>query len=180
MAYIKLNNEDLPGIAGLLDFRPETAKPLNELTEVLLRNESTLSRGERELIASSVSYWNNCHFCHTIHGAVAAAHLRTGLELIDNIKTGLVKIPITPKLRSLLDIAHKVQLGGKNVNVVDILNARDQGATDVEIHDTILIAAAFCMFTRYVDGLGTWAPEPKEAYEEIGETVAKYGYALVE
>lgn len=176
MAHIKLKNEELPGIVGLLDYRPETALPLSELAEVLLRGDSTLSSGEREIIASSVSYWNECHFCHTSHGASAVAHLRTDLGLIDEIKNGFKNREISDKLKALLNIAHKVQAGGKNVKEEDIQKARDHGATDREIHDTVLIAAAFCMYNRYVDGLGTWTPEPREAFKEMGEMLAHEGY----
>jgi len=84
--------------------------------------------------------------------------------------------PISEKLRALLQIAKKVQQGGKNVLKEDIDNAKNKGADDIEIHDTVLIAAAFCMFNRYVDGLGTWAPPEKEAYIETGEKLAKRGY----
>lgn len=176
MAHIKLLNEELPGIAGLLNYRPETGKPLTDLAEVLLRGPSILTSGEREIIAASVSYWNKCHFCHTSHGAAAAAHLKSGLGLIDDIKAGLPNTPVSEKLRSLLHIAHQVQLGGKEVTDGDIAHARELGATDLEIHDTVLIAAAFCMYNRYVDGLGTWAPVPNEAYAEMGERLAHVGY----
>ncbi|MEX0928131.1 MAG: carboxymuconolactone decarboxylase family protein [Balneolales bacterium] len=176
MAHIQLKDEHLPGITGLFAFRPDTAKPLSQLAETLLRGPSTLSSGEREIIASSVSCRNDCHFCHTSHGAAAAAHLGTGLELISDIKNGLPGTVISDKLRALLDIAHKVQEGGKNVEEYHMQAARDQGATDLEIHDTVLIAAAFCMFNRYVDGLGTWAPEADEAYREMGKKLAHAGY----
>ena len=176
MAHIKLTNEELPGIVGLLTYRPETGKPLTDLAEVLLRGPSSLSSGEREIIAASVSYWNGCHFCHTSHAAAAAAHLKSGIGLIDDIKAGLPTTPVSDKLRELLHIAHQVQRGGKNVTDEDIAAAREQGATDLEIHDTVLIAAAFCMYNRYVDGLGTWAPGPNEAYTEMGERMAHVGY----
>jgi uncharacterized peroxidase-related enzyme len=176
MAHIKLLNEDLPGIVGLLNYRPETAKPLLELAETLLRGPSTLSSGEREIIAASVSYWNKCHFCHTSHAAAAAAHLKSGIGLIDEIKAGLPTTPVSDKLRILLHIANQVQRNGKNVTDEDIADARTEGATDQEIHDTVLIAAAFCMYNRYVDGLGTWAPGPNEAYTEMGERMAHVGY----
>ncbi len=176
MAYIKLKNESLPGIVGLLDYCPETAKPLSELAEVLLRAPSTLSSGEREIIASSVSYWNDCHFCHTSHGASAAAHLKSELSLLDEIECGFEHQEITPKLRALLNIAHKVQQGGKHVADSDIQKARDAQATDREIHDTVLIAAAFCMYNRYVDGLGTWSPVERAPYKEMGEQLAFQGY----
>lgn len=175
MAYIKLNN-NLPGIVGLLQYRPETAKPLNELAEILLRGPSTLTSGEREMIASYVSYHNNCHFCHTSHGAAAAHHFDGDLSLIDDIKNDFVKTDISPKLRSLLDIARKVQKSGLDVQSQDIEKAKEQGATDREIHDTVLIAAAFCMYNRYVDGLGTWSPKEKEAYDETGKRLADVGY----
>jgi uncharacterized peroxidase-related enzyme len=176
MAHIKLNNEELPGIVGLLNYRPETARPLLDLAETLLRGPSGLTSGEREIIAASVSYWNQCHFCHTSHAAAAAAHLKSGLNLIDDIKAGLPNTPVSDKLRALLHIAHQVQGNGKNVTDEDIAAAREEGATDTEIHDTVLIAAAFCMFNRYVDGLGTWAPGPNEAYAEMGERMAHVGY----
>jgi uncharacterized peroxidase-related enzyme len=176
MAHIKLKNEELPGIVGLLNYRPETAKPLLDLAETLLRGPSALTSGEREIIAASVSWWNECHFCHTSHAAAAAAHLSSGLNLIDDIKAGLPDTPVSDKLRALLHIAHQVQKGGKNVSEADIAAAREQGADDTEIHDTVLIAAAFCMFNRYVDGLGTWAPQPNEAYKEMGERMAFVGY----
>ncbi len=176
MAHIALKNEQLPGIIGLMHFRPETAAPLNTLAETLLRGPGTLTPGEREIIASSVSWWNDCHFCHTCHGAAAAAHHGGDLDLIDEIKAGLPDRALSDKLRALLTIARHVQQGGKHVTEADLAAARRAGATDVEIHDTVLIAAAFCMFNRYVDGLGTWSPQPKEAYREMGERLAFTGY----
>lgn len=177
MSYIQ-SPKELPGILGLLAYRPDTAKPLSLLAETLLRGESTLSMGERESIASYVSGLNNCHFCHTSHGAAASHHLGNDLSYIDEIKKGLPDANISPKLRSLLQIADKVQKGGKNVTQQDIEKARELGATDLEIHDTVLIAAAFCMYNRYVDGLGTWAPAEKEAYKETGKRLAEEGYLM--
>jgi uncharacterized peroxidase-related enzyme len=176
MAHISLPDESLPGIVGLFAFRPETHGPLNLLAETLLRGESPLTSGERELIASYVSHLNNCHFCHTSHAAAAMAHLECDLALIDDIKNGFQKIEISNKLRTLLNIAAKVQKSGREVKEEDIANARAEGATDKEIHDTVLIAAAFCMFNRYVDGLGTWAPQDNEAYREMGQRMAFTGY----
>jgi len=176
MAHIQLPNEELPGISGLFTFRPETAVPLRLLAETLLRGNSILTSGERELIASYVSHLNDCHFCHTSHGAAAIAHLECDINLIDDIKQGFQTIPISLKLHALLNIAAKVQKGGKQVLVEDIEKAKLEGALDEEIHDTVLIAAAFCMFNRYVDGLGTWAPKENEAYREMGRRMAFEGY----
>ncbi|REL29120.1 carboxymuconolactone decarboxylase [Rhodohalobacter sp. SW132] len=175
MSYINLNN-DLPGIVGLMTYSPETAKPLNELAEILLRGPSTLTSAEREMIASYVSHRNECHFCHSCHGAAAAHHLDGDLDLLDDIKNGFQKTEISDKLRELLNIAGKVQILGNKVEEKDIEAARSEGATDREIHDTVLIAAAFCMYNRYVDGLGTWAPEDKESYDETGRMLAHEGY----
>jgi uncharacterized peroxidase-related enzyme len=178
MAHIKLNNENLPGIVGLLDYSPATAKPLTDLANALLVEDSSLTRVEREMIAASVSWWNGCHFCHTSHAAAAMANAGADISLIDDIKKGLPETEVSDKLRALLAIAHHVQEGGKKVTAADIETARLTGATDKEIHDTVLIAAAFCMYNRYVDGLGTWAPKENEAYVEMGERIAHHGYGM--
>lgn len=175
MAHIPVAGQ-LPGIVGLLHFSPHTAQPLNELAEVLLRGDNSLTRGEREIIASYVSHKNNCFFCHTVHGAAAAHHYGGNLRLIDDIKSGCVYTPLSPKMRALLEIAGKVQQGGKHVTEEVVAEARQAGASDREIHDTVLIAAAFCMFNRYVDGLNTWAPQAHEAYDEMGRMLAFEGY----
>src|SRR5262245_10370505 len=167
MPHINLP-EGVPGILGPMTFRPETAQPLKALAEVLLRGDHTLPRGEREMIAAYVSSLNDCFFCQTSHSWFAALQLEEGMELVTQVKADPESAPITPKLRALLAIAAKVQQGGRNVGTDDIERARAEGATDLEIHDTVLIAAAFCMYNRYVDGLGTWAPTDDETYEMIG------------
>src|ERR1700761_1997191 len=176
MAHIGLNNEHLPGIVGLLDYSPATAAPMLSLANTLLVSESTLTRTEREIIAASVSWWNECHFCHTSHAAAAVANAGADISMIDDIKAGLKQTPVSAKLRALLNIAHHVQQGGKKVTPEDIEAARAQGATDKEIHDTVLIAAAFCMYNRYVDGLGTWAPQENKDYMSMGHDIATQGY----
>ena len=167
---------DLPGIRGPMAFRPETAKPLNELVEVLLRGPNTLTPGERELIATFVSSRNNCHYCQSIHGAIAAAHLAGNEELVRCVKSDFNSAEISPKMKALLSIASKVQQDGKNVTEFDVEEARKEGATDLEIHDTVLIAAAFCMYNRYVDGLATVQPHDPSLYRERGKLVAREGY----
>src|ERR1700723_3419784 len=171
----KLGRE-FPGILGPMTFRPETAAPLNELVNILLRGDSTLSRGDREMIATHVSWRNDCFFCQSIHGAVAAAQLGDDEALVQKVKTDWEDAKISPKLKALLNIAGKVQLGGKHVTSEDIAGARDLGATDLEIHDTVLIAAVFCMCNRYVDGLATWAPDDPEFYRQRAALVATHGY----
>ncbi len=170
---------DLPGIRGAMAFRPETARPLNALVEILLRGPNSLTRGERELIATYVSSRNCTHYCHSIHGAIAAAHLGGDEVTVKQVKTDFTKAEISPKLKALLAIAGKVQQDGKLVTPADVEAARKEGATDIEIHDAILIAAAFCMYNRYVDGLATVQPEDASFYRERGRRVARDGYVTV-
>jgi uncharacterized peroxidase-related enzyme len=157
-------------------FRPETAKYLNELAEVLLRSDNTLSRGERELIATYVSYLNDCFFCQNAHGGLAQHYLQCDMDYVDKIKADFHASDLSPKIKALLAIAANVQKGGKNVTAQQIDDARNVGATDREIHDTVLIAAAFCMYNRYVDGLGTWAPQDRNIYVERAKWRADEGY----
>ena len=175
MAHIKVP-DNLPGILGPMAISPESTKALRELAEVLLRGPNTLTSGEREIIATYVSSQNDCCFCQLSHGAAAAEHLGGNYELIDRIKQNFGTAEISEKIRALLAIAGKVQKGGKHVTGEDVERARQQGATDKEIHDTVLIAAAFCMYNRYVDGLGTWQPTDPKAYREMGRSMADVGY----
>lgn len=175
MTYIKTGIKQ-PGIVELLFYKNSTGNALSNLANALLIEKSPLSSGERELIASYVSYLNECEFCHLSHSAAANAHLgdngKTVSCIIENIDTA----NISEKLKQLLKIAGKVQKSGKLVTNEDIEVAKLNGAIDEEIHDTVLIAAAFCMFNRYVDGLGT-TPATKEEYSEMGRRMAK-GYKM--
>ena len=176
MAHINLGNE-LPGIRGLMAYRPDTARALNELAEILLRNDNnTLTRGERELIGSYVSSLNDCFFCHNVHGALAQHYMQCDTQYIDDIKKDFRSTELSDKMKSLLSIAGSVQKSGRQVSASQIEEAKNAGATDKEIHDTVLIAAAFCMFNRYVDGLATWAPTDRQVYIERAPRRAEEGY----
>lgn len=175
MAHITLDNE-FPGIRGLMTYRPETARPLNELVDVLLRGPHTLTAGERELIATHVSARNDCFYCQTIHGAVAAHHLGGAEALVETVKIDPSRAPLSDKLKALLVIAGKTAEGGKQVTDADVARARAAGATDLEIHDTVLIAAVFCLCNRYVDGLATWAPSDPDFYRQRAALIAEHGY----
>src|SRR5271154_7200428 len=175
MAHIQLP-EGMPGIVGPLAFSPETAKPLLELAEVLLRAPNTLASAEREMIAAHVSYRNECDFCQLSHSAAAAAHLNGNYDLVEQIKVNPEAADVSDKLKALLNIAGKVQQSGKLVGAADVARAREYGATDKEIHDTVLIAAAFCMYNRYVDGLAPWAPTDPAMYRENAKRLAEKGY----
>ncbi|HEV2150139.1 MAG TPA: peroxidase-related enzyme [Longimicrobiaceae bacterium] len=175
MAHVAVD-QGVPGIVGLLDRYPETAGPLNALAQALLRAEEGLSAAERELIATHVSSLNRCVFCTSSHAA-AARHLLGEAETVDAVVAGAAAPRVTPKLQALLEIAGSVQRGGRSVGDGQVRAAREQGATDREIHDTVLIAAAFCMFNRYVDGLAAWTPDDPAAYDRIGAQLAAHGYA---
>ena len=177
MPHIELP-ETLPGITGGFAFRPETAGPMRELAHILLHtsgSESFSSR-DRELIAAFVSSRNTCYFCQTSHGA-AAAHLNGGdARLVDSVCRNYKTAPISDKLKALLAIAEQVQIDGKRVTKELVDEARNYGATEIEIHDTVLISAAFCMYNRYVDGLATWQPRDAEMYSQMGKRMAEEGY----
>jgi uncharacterized peroxidase-related enzyme len=178
VAYIDLgvDEKQFPGITGLMRFRPETGGPLQALAEVLLRGPNSLSRGERELIAAHVSALNECAFCRDSHSAVAAAQLEPGMALVEQVRADPETAPISGKLRALLRIAAAVRADGRAVTPELVDAARAAGATDVEIHDTVLIAAAFCMFNRYVDGLGTVTPGDPATHELAARRIVETGY----
>jgi len=157
-----------------MSFSPYTATPLNALAELLLRSDVGLTKGERELIATYVSYLNECFFCQRIHGAVAQYYFNNVDEdLVRKVKENYKSAPISDKLKFLLAIAENVQKGGKYVKIEQVEEAKKFGTTDLEIHDTVLIAAAFCMFNRYVDGMGTFAPENPELYKQRAKRIAE-------
>ena len=176
MPHISLP-EGLPGILGPLVLRPETGEPMSALTEALLRGPSPLSRGERELIAAYVSEGNDCEFCAGSHEAFAACQLDGGRELTGSVLRDLPSADVSPKLRALLAIADQVRVSGRAVTGEAIEAARAEGASDIELHDTVLIAAAFCMFNRYVDGLATLPMPDTAAYDGMAQIIVEQGYS---
>ncbi|MBL7748346.1 MAG: peroxidase-related enzyme [Chitinophagaceae bacterium] len=175
MAYINVE-EGVPGIKSLALFRPETGKHLYQLAQVLLKGESPLSEAERELIAAYVSYKNNCMFCTNSHAAAARCLYADDKKIVDDVLTNMKQAAISDKMKALLHIAGKVQMLGKEVTAEDVAEARNFGANDREIHDTVLIAASFCMYNRYVDGLNSFTPADATPYEEMGKRMAEKGY----
>ncbi|HEY5367502.1 MAG TPA: peroxidase-related enzyme [Hanamia sp.] len=176
MAHINVP-EGVPGIRSLVMFRPETGKPLYDLVQVLLRGESPLSEADRELIAAYVSYLNDCMFCMKSHSAAARCLYGDQKNTVDDVLKDMQQSNVSDKLKALLYIAGMVQILGKEVTTKDIEAARKLGADDREIHDTVLIAASFCMFNRYVDGLNSLTPTDPVEYEAMGERMVK-GYTL--
>lgn len=177
MPHIDLPKE-YPGIRSLFMYSPDTARPLNDLVQTLLHDPatSTLTPGERELIAAYTSSLNHCKYCASTHGAIAKYQLEGNGDIVTAVINDPATAEISDKMKALLHIAARVQEDGKKVTPDDITSARQQGATDKEIHDTVLIAAAFCMYNRYVDGLATWAPDDPAVYDAIGKQRASEGY----
>lgn len=175
MPYINGVSESLPGITGLLEYRQDTGAPIRELTQLLLRGESTLTQGERELIATVVSQRNGCRFCATAHAAAADLLLGES-ETSTAVKADAESAPVSEKLRALLTIAAKVQESGRLVTKEDVARARGEGASDAEIHDTVLIAALFSLYNRYVDGMGAVTPTDPDYYRGLAERIVHRGY----
>lgn len=177
MPHITLR-ENLLGIRSLAEYRPDTGEHLYALAQTLLRGESPLSEAERELIAAFVSYRNRCTFCYSSHAAAARYLLQDKADVVDFVLDDFEHAPISDKLKSLLHIAVCVQTDARTVSDTLIVNARANGANDRDIHDTVLIAATFCLFNRYVDGLATITPpaEAADTWAAMGERIGKLGY----
>jgi uncharacterized peroxidase-related enzyme len=177
MAYISVE-QGVPGIRSLFHFSPETGGPLCDLAQVLLRGSSPLSPAEGELIAAYVSHRNGCVFCMNSHAAAARCLFGDRENLVDELLDEYKTTGLSPKMKALLLIAGKIQDSGRSVKPEDIEMARNAGAGDADIHDTVLIAASFSMFNRYVDGLGSLTPSGRLAYEEMGKKMSEKGYHL--
>lgn len=174
MPHISLE-EHLPGITGLLEYRLDTANPIRDLTQILLRGESTLSQAERELIATVVSAGNQCKFCTAAHTAAADILLGEN-NTSEMVKNDLANAPVTDKMKVLLEIAKKIQVSGRDVSPALIEKAKNLGAGDLEIHDTVLIAALFCLYNKYVDGLASITPNDPAFYHTLGNKIVNQGY----
>lgn len=170
MPYIPVE-EHLPGITGLLEYRRDSAEPIRGLTQFLLRGPNSLTPAERELIASIVSHRNECKFCSSAHKAVTDELLGES-NTCKMVLADIDSSPVSEKMKSLLHIAALVQVSGKAVTTDSINRAKAAGATDLEIHDTVLIAALFCLYNRYVDGLATVAPQDPEFYKGLAKRIA--------
>ncbi|WPU96376.1 peroxidase-related enzyme [Mucilaginibacter sabulilitoris] len=174
MPHIPLD-ESLPGITGLLNYRQDTALPIRQLTQILLRGESTLTEGERELIATVVSHGNQCKFCTAAHTAAADAFLGEQ-ETAEKVKNDPEHAPVSEKMKHLLEIARKVQADARQVSAELVGKAREAGATDLEIHDTVLIASLFCLYNKYVDGLASVTPTEPAFYNRLAGILKASGY----
>jgi uncharacterized peroxidase-related enzyme len=177
---------DYPGILAAMMISPALATPLRALADALLVKPFaglTLHRAERELIATAVSAGNDCFYCMDTHAAFAATLLREqGLSAsvararTDAIKSGRSD-GLSEKLQALIRIALAVRDHGRKLCAADIANALAVGATDQDVQLAVLIAAAFCMYNRMVDGLRARTPADVTAHYARAEQIARYGYS---
>src|ERR1700712_4526486 len=174
MPHIELESH-LPGITGLLEYRKDTGEPIRVLTQILLRGPSTLTEAERELIASVVSHGNECRFCTAAHTATVDMMLgeHTTAEMV---KADISTAPVSEKIKALLTIAALTGKSGKLVTPEIVAKAKAEGATDIEIHDTVLIAALFSLYNRYVDGMATAMPDNDAYFVTLADRIVNHGY----
>lgn len=177
MPHVNLTST-YPGITGLLEDHPEPGAPIRDLTQYILRGPNTLTEGERELIASVVCVGNECQFCSTAHVTTAARYMDS-VEQVHAILSNPFAGGVSPRIAHLLEIAGVVRSGGSVPDEM-IASARNAGATDTEIHDTVLIAALFSLYNRYVDGLKTDLPSDASYYDMLADRLTTTGYVRPE
>lgn len=174
MPHIPLDSH-LPGITGLLEYRKDTGEPIRDLTQIILRGPSTLTEAERELLATVVSHGNECKFCTTAHAATVDMLLGER-ETSKKVRLDISTAPVSEKMKALLIIAAHTGKSGKLVTEQDIEHAKTAGATDLEIHDTVLIAALFSLYNRYVDGMATAMPDNEGYFSILADRLVNHGY----
>jgi uncharacterized peroxidase-related enzyme len=175
---------DAPGIVAAMHLSPGLALHLRGLADELLVKDlpgATLTRADRELIATAVSAANDCFYCMDSHGAFASELLRRGDaegvdRLVDHLKSGTSE-GVSPKMSALLTIARAVQQNARGLTRDDVSRARAAGATDADTQLAVLIASAFCMYNRMVDGLRARTPPSADAYRARAVEIADHGYS---
>ena len=175
---------DAPGIVAALQLTPGLGLHLRGLADELLVNDfpgTTLVRAEREMLATAVSAANDCFYCMDSHGAFATALLeRTGssdlVPLVDTIKLGLSD-GLDAKMQALLHIARTVRRAPRELTAAEVDAAQAAGATDADVQLAVLIAAAFSMYNRMVDGFRAKTPPTAEAYRARAGEIAEHGYS---
>ena len=175
---------DAPGIVAALQLTPGLGVHLRGLADELLVNDfpgASISRGEREMLATAVSAANDCFYCMDSHGAFAAAVLeRSGssemVPLIDQIKTGSSE-GLGDKMNALLEIARTVRRESLDLTETEVAKAKAAGATDADVQLAVLIASAFSMYNRLVDGFRARTPPTPEAYLTRAAQIAEHGYS---
>jgi uncharacterized peroxidase-related enzyme len=175
---------DVPGIGTAIRLTPELGIHLRGLADELLVNDfpgATISRGEREVLATAVSAGNDCFFCMDSHAAHATAVMElTGqtqqVPLLDVVKTGSSE-GFDPKMQALLHIARTVRLNALDLTAADVEAAKAAGASDADVQLAVLISAGFSMYNRLVDGFRAQTPPSTDMYVERARDIAANGYS---
>jgi uncharacterized peroxidase-related enzyme len=175
---------DVPGILTALRLTPELGIHLRGLADELLVNDfqgATLVRAEREMLATAVSAANDCFYCMDSHGAFATALLELSgaterVPLVDGIKLGSSD-GFDDKMRALLHIARTVRGEPRELTATDVAAAHAAGATDADVQLAVLIAAAFSMYNRMVEGFRAKTPPTAEVYRDRATEIAAHGYS---
>jgi uncharacterized peroxidase-related enzyme len=175
---------DVPGILTALTLTPALGVHLRGLADELLVDDfagATITRHQREMLATAVSAANDCFYCMDSHGAFASALLERNdatdqLALVDTIKLGSSD-GFDPKMRALLHIARTVRGEPRELTATDVQAALDAGASDQDVQLAVLIAAAFSMYNRIVEGFRARTPPTAEVYRERAGQIADHGYS---
>ena len=175
---------DVPGIIAAIRLTPGLGLHLRGLADELLVHDfpgATLVRAQREMLATAVSAANDCFYCMDSHGAFATALLERDaatelLPLVDEIKLGSSE-GFDPKMRALLHIARTVRGEPRDLTAADVGAAHAAGASDADVQLAVLIAAAFSMYNRMVEGFRARTPPSAEAYRARAAEIAEHGYS---
>jgi uncharacterized peroxidase-related enzyme len=175
---------DVPGISAAMRLTPGLGTHLRGLADELLVLDypgTTLRRVDRETIATAVSAANDCFFCMDSHAAHAAALLDEAdaarlTPVLDGVKRGSSD-GLDPKMCALLHIARTVRGDARDLTGEDVAAALDAGATDADVQLAVMIAAAFSMYNRMVDGFRARTPGSTDAYRTRAVEIAEGGYS---
>jgi uncharacterized peroxidase-related enzyme len=175
---------DAPGIRAAIGLTPKLGTHLLGLADALLVDDypgATIERAEREMIAEAVSAANDCFFCMDSHGAHAGALLEKegnaqALPLLDAIKVGEFDA-FSPKMRALIKVARTVGRAPLELSSGDVAAALNAGASDADVQLAVVIAAAFSMYNRMVDGLRARTSPDIEVYRPRAAQIAEFGYS---
>ncbi|MES0175378.1 carboxymuconolactone decarboxylase family protein [Mesorhizobium sp. M0006] len=177
---------DFPGILAAMMISPDLASVLRSLADTLLVKPfpgATLTRSDRELIATAVSAGNDCFYCMDTHAAFAEALLQhegcgasRSRDLTDDLKLGLLT-GLSAKMRYLIRIALIVRDSGRKLASRNVAAAIQSGASNADVQLAVLIASAFCMYNRMVDGFRARTPSDPAVFQERAQQIAVFGYS---
>jgi uncharacterized peroxidase-related enzyme len=175
---------EVPGIGVAMRLTPELGLHLRGLADQVLVNPypgATITRAQREMLATAVSAANDCFFCMDSHAAHATALLERDGAADEVAKLDMLKVGesagFDPKMQALLTIARTVRRDPRKLTRTDIDAATGAGATDGDVQLAVLIASAFSMYNRLVDGFRARTPANVDVYRDRASEIAEHGYS---